>query len=71
MEYKDYYATLGVPKTVLRCIQTMASRWTRMSMVARPVEACTAQQMMDLPGLLRNGTWWPMLEMDVCKPDCE
>lgn len=27
--------------------------------------------MLDLPWMLRRRTWWPTLEIDVCKPGCE
>ena len=37
----------------------------------RPVGERTAQQMLDLQWMLRRRTWWPRLEVDVCKPGCE
>ena len=59
------------PMTESRRTQRTAWRTVRSSTVARPVEECTAQQMLDLPWSLRNGTWWPTVDVDVCKPDCE
>ena len=62
---------MNAPKTVSHCTQTTEWLSVRSSTVARLAVVCTAQQMLDLAGLLRNGTGWPTLEMDVCEPDCE
>lgn len=63
--------SMNAPKLGSHCTQKTEWQSVRSSTVARLVVVYTAQQMLDLPGLLRNGTGWPTLDMDVCEPDCE